>query len=242
MGVQILRPGRKVHRVSPWGAAQIGRGGAQSYDWWLGGGTIDSANVLEHVESPSIGQLYAGGSVSDASPFTVAVKTSNASLGDKHLFSSADGRLYIGMSAPSESVYSLGTGWVVPAFVEDSTQRVYMWVFSGASVSVYRDNSLIGSNGFSKGIAQSGDTKWRSRYSTGNTWIDAVPVAAVYNIALSSAQRTGLYNSMAAQSGRSTCLMLPPAYRRLRLRMTALAAGRAASCASTIFGPTPWPC
>lgn len=140
--------------------------------WWLGSGTISSANVLEHVELPEIAQIYAGASVSGGNPWTIATRTiwQGSALGATYLLDSQSGRVVCGWSNLTQrGVFTTDSGWAnIDLFT--LVDAVYYWVSDGSSIQLYRDNSAIGAAVTSnEGIG--GTTRWRSVNSgASNTW------------------------------------------------------------------------
>lgn len=169
--------------------------------WWLGGGTIAAANVLEYVELPTQGQAYAGASVEDDQPWTIAASTSwNGEAGGQYVFDSSTPRIILGISGASERGFYCGSWTNIDSFVNSSTNYHYLLISTGTAISLYRNGELyLGPVSVSRGFGQFGATRWRSDYlGTGAAWVRAVPRAAVYNVALDATQRAGLYASMVA--------------------------------------------
>ena len=167
--------------------------------WYLANKTIPVANLLEYVELPEAGKLYAGASVASGQPWSLAFRTNTYVPGvtSYFLFDSATGRIVIGIgNNTSYGVYN-GTTWTNVAIFPDTNQHIIFVVSTGANIQAYLDNVATGeASASSKGIG--GSTRWRSDNSSAalNVWTNPVPKGAVYNIALSEAQRNALYTSM----------------------------------------------
>ena len=173
-------------------------GGAKT-PWYLANKTIPSANLLEYVELPAAGKLYAGAAVASGQPWTVAVKTTTyvPAATSYFLFDSATGRIVIGIGNATSYGINNGTIWTNAPLYPDTNVHIIFIVSNGANIQEYLDNTAVGSNNASnKGIG--GATRWRSDNSSASTnvWTNSVPKGAVYNIALSEAQRNALYATM----------------------------------------------
>lgn len=165
--------------------------------WWLANGSIPAANVLEHVDSPTGGQNYAGGAISDGSAWTVAARTNTftVSATSRYIFDSQTGRFILGISDATH--YGIYTGtWNNAALFPDTNNHVIMAVCDGTNIQAYLDGVSTGTTITKKGIAVSGATKWRSSFDSLASWANAVQHGAVFNIALTAAQIAALYNSM----------------------------------------------
>lgn len=167
-----------------------------SGSWWLASNTIPAANVLEYVEAPAQGQLYAGADATGA--WTVAFRTTYVT-GNGYVIDSETGRLIIGIAGGGERGFYPGTGSWTNYDLFVTADAVYYVISDGSNIQAYRDNGAIGAARAS-GVNIGGQTRWRSLYNNGAlaVWMPAIPRAAVYNIALSEAQRAALYTAMAA--------------------------------------------
>lgn len=180
-------------------------------NWWLAGGYIDAANVMEHVESPTQGQVwtYTGTITGD---WSIAFRTSQASPSGFNLW---------------PAVFHAGTGILVPDNASKDVAFYYLYAHSDYRWTAYPGDNDFGTTmqagtrnyiGMANGgafyayydgtapylasgsVAQDFDIsgparRWRSD-RTGDTesfgWGPAVPKAAVFNIALSASQRVAL--------------------------------------------------
>lgn len=188
-------------------------------DWWLAYNTIGSANVLEHVESPSQGQLWTNsGSVAAGSAWTVFFRSG---------YVAPDGTVTaFGMTSPvvssiqnafeSDDGYTGGYGVqsrnnIVQGTLMAAGTHDYFVQTNGSNVYLYRDTTLAGSvsNGISDPIpaAGGGTARWRRRADNNRSWPVALPYAAAYNIALSETQRAAL--SEAATIGSAYSVSVP---------------------------------
>lgn len=181
--------------------------------WQLGYLTIGTANVLEYVESPGTAQLWTNsGSVAAGSPFTVAFRSGSVALpgvGEIRnafsVYSGAESRF--GAFTNSGNIgYSYDSGTVGNFILDPSlmpgSANNYFFVNRGSAVDFYRGTTLISStSGASNaGIPTSaaGSARWRSRYDNfaNSQWLEELPYAAAYNIALDSNQRFNLDGAM----------------------------------------------
>jgi hypothetical protein len=175
---------------------QMGMATAAAIDWWLAGG-IPAANVVEHVENPTQGQAYAGGTLSTA--WSVSFRTNLASVPtiDSYAFDSATGRVIIGTNGtgPQNGFYiSLNWRNVVLFATGDHT---YMLISDGSQVQAYRDSVSVGI-AIAGNMDIGGTTRWRSHNNTSSVWAAAMRSAHVANIALDATMRAGLHASMMA--------------------------------------------
>lgn len=174
----------------------MARGGA--LHWSLGGGAIPAANVVEAVELPTQGQLYAGGALATA--WTVSIRTNLASAPtNQYTFDSQSGRVVLGIGAAGQNGFLESGSWKdVALFV--TGDHTYMLVCTGTGVRVYRDNVAIGSSyANSPDIATADATRWRANYlNSGSFWAAELRSGHVANIALDATQRAGLHASMMA--------------------------------------------
>lgn len=175
--------------------------------WWLASGTIDSANVYEHVEAPTTGQSYAGSVIANNLPYTIAFRTTDAGSATKFVFDfNGTGGYVSRISAGyvSQNGFYEGTWWGgVDIGLFTSGDHVYFLVVNSSQVAQwYRDNSTVGSTyaNWSSGVGTAAGARWRSLYNNPgvSTWTPDVTYGAVYNVALDSTQRSALYTAMSA--------------------------------------------
>lgn len=172
--------------------------GQNAAPWYLAGGTIDIANVLEWVENPAKRQLFVGGTATGA--WTIAVRTSIAIAENRFALDSQTGRVVLGFSATLQNGFYVGGGWNdVALFPIDGAEYIYFLISDGANVQAYRDGAtvggaVVGATDFNNG----GVTRWRGAYTNNSAWdwLAEVPLGAVYNIALDATQRAGLLAAM----------------------------------------------
>lgn len=169
--------------------------------WWRGNGTITAANVLEHVEVPSVGQLYVGTAVASGQPWSVAIRSwsylASANV-TRSLFDSETGRILLGISTSANyGLYT--TAWNVRALFGTAADQVWFIVSDGTTITVYLNNVVVGATiASTNGLAVSGSTRWGSSYSGAGSgpWNNPIKGGAVYNVALTTAQRQALYLAM----------------------------------------------
>lgn len=178
--------------------------GAGAGAWWLAGGTILEANVLEHVELPTVGQDYAGATVADGQPWSVAFRTdsieSATNGGAKYVLACNANAPTFGMNGTNRGVYAGGAAWSQHDCFTDTSNHVWFFVCNGSSIACYLDNVEVGSPLAEHSGVGAASSKWRSQYNNAAQaeWPNAVQAGAVFDIALSSDQRAALYTSMAA--------------------------------------------
>lgn len=173
---------------------------ADSLDWWLALGTIDSANVLEHVESPTQGQSIDNSvQVADGSPWVLFIRTSVTTLTpspDEMAFTLYD------MSNATYSQGKLSTTQNYVVFAGAGVNGVfltgeqsYFVVTNGTTGTVYRNADLTGVAypPAPRGIdgSQAGSV-WRSAPGGTTPWTPELLYAAIYDFELSAAQRAAL--------------------------------------------------
>lgn len=190
MEIRIMRLEAKEYSSS---------GGTVAYDWWEAGGSISASAVLEHVESPSIGQLYAGSAVASGQPWTIAFRGDgyDANTPQIHAFDTQTGRFVIGFASTFEYGMYITSAWANVDLFQDTSNHVWFIVSSGTSIQGYIGTVATGAvQASSVGIG--GTTRWRSAYvgTASNQWGNDISHAAVYSIALDAGQRAALYTTM----------------------------------------------
>lgn len=176
--------------------------------WWLAGGLIGSANVLEHTESPGTAQAWSyTGTVTAGSPWMIAFRSDQVlptGLTYKNAFSvSQTGgtihRFIAGtiLSNPDYIIQAspgyLGRG---SAMMVAGTYNYFLVMTSG-SVTFYRSTTALSTSNSAStiGIPLHGTSAyWRGVPPAGidGNWPAALPRAAIYNIAPSAAQLAAL--------------------------------------------------
>lgn len=174
-------------------------------DWWLAFNTIGTANVLEHVESPTQGQLWTNsGSVAMGGTYTIFFRSDYAT---GTVNQAAFGAFLSGVSIAGvgfeaeDSSYTGGYAAIsrnnlLQGTLMASGTHDYFVQTTGANLFVYRDTTLAGSvaNGASDPIpgSASGTARWRTRSDENSFWPNALPYAAVYDVSLNTTQREAL--------------------------------------------------
>lgn len=187
-----------------------------SSEWWLGHNSIGSANVLEHVETPTQGQLWANtGSVATGSAFSIAFRSERPTANDYAFsvyvpgYGVFDSLLFRTVQATvtyQAAQFGSATS-TTDQFMPVSGTSNYFMVYDATYGYLYRDNVQVWSGSVTTphGIlpASSGTARWRSQYTgTANApWGTPLLRAAVYNVALNSTQRAALNDHMARTSG-----------------------------------------
>lgn len=181
-------------------------------DWWLAYNTIGTANVLEHVESPTQGQLWANsGSVADGSAWSVVFRSGSV-VGSATAVSAFgigvdganDHQFWAQSGQPGGYLANAQSNYEVTGVLMEAGTQNYIMNFSGGTLDVYRGTALQGSDstGTPKGIktAAAGTARWRALRDNNptNYWPVALPRAAAYKISLSETQRIALNQSMAS--------------------------------------------
>lgn len=192
-------------------------------EWWLAQGNIGSANVVAHVENPTQGQAWSySGSIAAGSAYSVFFRSGSAVPGSgtevfaySYEDSGAKRKDFFGQIG-AEPFYLRDdanvineTGYIGNIAMSSGTAN-YIVTHNGGTMSVYRDNVLLGTVGGSpaalRGTASGGTARWRSRYdNNSNTyWTPALPYAAVYREALSFTQRAALGSATLVGSAYNT--------------------------------------
>lgn len=168
--------------------------------WYDGGGAIPSGNVLEHVQSPSVRQLYAGASIASGHAWTIfAISTGFVHSTSHYLFDSNTGRVILGNSGNAAYAFHVSGTWANVPLIEDTNPHYWFLISDGANVQGYLDGSAVGSTvAGAGGINVSGVSRWRGANdnTTGADWTNAVPFGAIYDIALNSTQRAALVQAV----------------------------------------------
>lgn len=195
--VQLKVPDPRWYDPVP-GTATAG-GGALA-DWWLGGLTIGTANVLEHTTSPTQGQTWTyTGTVANGNPWSIVIRSNKATavvgadpIAVAFQASSNDDRFYF-LPPTTHWAQWDGASIAVGDSVMAAGTHNYFLVSNGGTVSLYRDSTLINSGLSTRGLVGSAaHRRWRSSYTNVRFWPEALPNAAVYNLALDTTQRAGL--------------------------------------------------
>jgi len=181
---------------------------ADILDWWRALGTVASADVLEHVESPTQGQSVDNSVViADGAAWSVYFQTNATALtkspaevawtfintAESHAVTPQIGATaFLGVSGTSGIASYFSTG------LQD-----YLVVCDGATLYGYRNGALIGSVPYARGINGSKtQTEWRASGGA-NQWTPSIPYGAIFDIALTSDQRAALIAAVAGGYGAS---------------------------------------
>lgn len=200
-----------------------------SANWWLGYNTIGSANVLEHVDTPTQGQLWTNtGSVAAGSAWTIVFRGAPPS-GSGFVYNaispghtSTDYFRYY-QSTPGVEVVQWGSAFAGTVNLMGGTQTYFVIVEPDFGipgtvlVQIWRnENQMLGELPAASALAPipaagSGTARWRSRADgTANApWGTVITRAAVYNIALTTTQRTALLQSITAGAGSAFTVSVP---------------------------------
>lgn len=188
--------------------------------WWTGfGTTIGTANVIEHVESPSQGQLWINAAaIASGSAWSIFFRSGsvlyNGSLseyvfgmtpaGSGPEFETVSG----GHFARASAAHAVG-----PAEYMSVGTANYLLTTNGGTLTLYRNMVSIATDttgGTTAGIpaASPGSARWRSDRSNNasSRWPLEIPYAAAYNIELDATQRAAL---QAATQGSAYSISIP---------------------------------
>lgn len=200
-----LRAAKPTWRAAAASSASLA---GSANDWWLAGGLIGTANVLEHVEYPAQAQAWAWVGTA-AGPWTIVFRTAKEVNTAGH--AAFRSKTYAGTAALNDPIfYRYSTSWSLSVNTNSGVtdmpsgtrnyayyhnfeeSYVHYLFYDGTAIFLseldlgYR--SLIGTAGAWRGeLAGAGTTLWEN----------AMPKAAIYNIALSQAQRVALDAHMA---------------------------------------------
>jgi len=164
--------------------------------WWLAGGAIPERNCLEHIEYPSIGQLYAGASIADGNPWTIAITTTWNGSVSQFAIDVETGRTVLGVGTTTNGFY-VGSAWYDRTLFIANVQHVYFLICTIVETQAYRDAAPIGLAA-SPDPAFSGTIRWRSTFNdpAGNMWATDILKAAIYDINLGAVRQAALYATM----------------------------------------------
>lgn len=196
----VHRAAVKLRAANPLWQGTVANSAVYTGQWWLAGGSITAGNVLEHVEYPTVGQLYAGSSVAAGSAWTIAAKGFGQTPGvlARYVFDTQSGRAVLGFTSSTDYGFFFGGVWADASLFGGTDDEVWFLVSTGASAQGYRNNVATGGSvAGTTGIG--GTARWRSAYDniTSSRWNQTeIPKAAVFKQALSAGQRTALYNAM----------------------------------------------
>lgn len=179
-----------------------------SADWWIGLNTIGTANVLEHVENPAQGQLWANtGSVAAGSAWTIFFRGGSVTPTalNKYAFSQNNGganpiSFAVFTGGPGNSSFDVGPT-TAGAFMGAGTAS-YFLVSNGGTAVMFRDGTAVGTaTGTTSAIEAAsgpGTARWRSTSasSVSLVWDAAIPYAAIYSGSLSPTQRAGVHQAI----------------------------------------------
>jgi hypothetical protein len=178
-------------------------------NWWTGFETIGTANVLEHVENPAQGQLWANtGSVAAGSPWTIFFRSGSVALGSGTVRFAFNENPDLGaqeITFNSENLaYRFGGGpnSALGSYMSAGTAN-YFLVANGGTVVLFRDGIAVGTatGATTSAIFATGAdvARWRSPAggSVGvQNWTEALPYAAIYSGSLSPTQRDAVHQAV----------------------------------------------
>lgn len=182
---------------------------APQSEWWLAFSTIGSANTLEHVESPSQGQLWAhSGSVAVGSAWSIAFRSGSVTPPGGgsilYAFDQSNSSFLPIQFAASLNVaggYGAGVNAEIQGALMSSGTANYFLIHNGGTTLAYRDSTLLGTGTLQAPIlgTAAGTARWRSDYANNadTRWPQAIPRAAIYKIDLSPTQRGALHQALA---------------------------------------------
>lgn len=167
--------------------------------WWLGNAQIAASNVLEHVEIPDIGQLYAGSAIAPGQPWTVAVKSysylASANLA-RYLFDSESGRFTAGINTSSAYGFYNGSAWTNAAIFAAAQEQIWYFVSNDLTIQAYLNNVAVGVASASS-VGLDGLVRWAAAYNNGGSfWNNPILYGAVYDKALDALERRGLTKAL----------------------------------------------
>lgn len=174
--------------------------------WWLGNNQIPSANVLEHVMTPDIGQAYGGAAVASGQSWTVAVKSysylASANLA-RYLLDSQDGHFSAGINTNAAYGFYSGSSWSNAALFNTAQEQIWFFVSDGVNIQAYLNNVAVGSAVASTiGLHNSGSTRWGKSYDNAAApWNNPILYGAVYDKAIGAVEREGLYYALRELDG-----------------------------------------
>ncbi len=173
---------------------------ADAVDWWLALGTVTAEQVEDHVESPTISQSVSNSVlVADGSPWSIFLRSTDpGGTTNKTAFWIDNGlgdSLRLQAASSNWIVRSNFAGGVIASGLND-----YFFVSDGANITAYRNITSLGSFVDAFGLDGSqANSAWRSAPGGTNQWDVDIPNAAIFNVSLTSGQRSAL--TFAASGG-----------------------------------------
>lgn len=166
--------------------------------WWTAGGSIPDANALLHVQSPSEGQAWGGAAtIAAGSPWTFIIRSGSMDNTSRYAYQDGDFSLFGFRTSLPNYVAQGGDFTLLGTIPLQAGTHNYFVVYGSGTMTVYRGTVSVGTTtGTPIYALDSGDGKWRSDYAGANVWDVALPYAALYNIALSGAQRSALHATL----------------------------------------------
>lgn len=177
----------------------------QGDPWWTAGGSIPNENVLTHTRNPTQGQSWGGGgSIAAGSAWTIVFRSGQEPLpsGLVQKFAYYVPFIIVNFHANDSSYRAEAGGnrFVNSSGMMTSGTHTYYSIHQGGTLSVYRDTTLVGSDGTGDGTVEAiniAQGRWRGLPGLPDTyWGNTLSHAAVYNIALSGGQRSALHNTI----------------------------------------------
>lgn len=191
----------------------ISMAGTSLADWEQAALTIGTANILDHVESPSQGQAWTdNGTITAGNPWTVVFRSGKEAFTGtaQYAFSAGDNEVEFRIdNATQPEFYNArwhtNDGRAITGFelMAEGTHNYFM-VMDGTAGRLYRDNVQIGNaslGGTTDYTLVTTGGKWRERTGASSQWVEELPRAAIYDIALSANQRANLNITMAGTTG-----------------------------------------
>ena len=163
-------------------------------------GTISAVNVLENTTDPTQGQNWTAATVTNTNPWSIVWKTNitdTTPAAEEFAFATADNTYYTLLTNGDANVVIGNGGNSFSTYVQ-SGSHVYMLICDGSDYYLYIDN--VQKITAIRSSALSGTRKWRSNTSGTSPWTPGLDNAIVYDIALTSTQRTALQTVLASAS------------------------------------------
>lgn len=182
---------------------------ADNLDWWRALGTVASADVLEHVEAPTQGQSVDNSVViAVGSPWSVYFQTNATALTKSPaevawtFMNTAESHAVVPQITPTQAQIGVSGAASITSYFDTGLQD-YLVVCDGVTLYGYRNSTLIGSTAYARGIDGSKtQTEWRASAGA-NQWTPSIPYGAIFDIALTSNQRSALITAVAGGYGAS---------------------------------------
>lgn len=195
---------------------------APEEDWYLGGGAVDAGNVLDHVTALETPATHTITAVDSANPWSIVIFGNfytNVSADYTPVYANDDGSptgsldmvaMYARLTSPTYLTFALPGYAGGQGEARTDEDRMYStvyappYVFPTNVLKIYLNDGTVATDPIYSGLVTVGlSTRmlWRDEGYGSVTFPGDAIWGAVYNIALSSAQRAAIYEELSAPTG-----------------------------------------